>query len=178
MKNPVTENLSRQNQNRLVLILVLLNILVMVIMAVIGRRLLPFNIVQYEMAGSIDAIIPMLNTWKQTGAMSSLFFLLGFDYLFMMVYGFSLWFVCMQVAERFNSLREIIIVLAWCQPIAAMLDAIENFALYQLAMGVKDNILPTIALWTAVPKFVIVFLALVLWLTSGIVWLYRRLFRK
>jgi hypothetical protein len=174
MNNPVIAHLSAQSRQRVIVIALLFNIVIIAAMSRVGVALKPYNIVDFELAGSLDKAQCMLSVWKKNDAMPSLFFVLGFDYLFMLVYSFSLWFVSLHVADVFRSLSRFMIVLAWMQPIAAVLDAIENAALFQIALNADDAHWPLVAWWSAVPKFVIALAAVVMWLTLSAVMLYRR----
>jgi hypothetical protein len=177
MANPILNNLSRLRQRQAIFFLLPLNVLLIVVMLMIERDLVPYSIVDFELAGTMENAQRMLNTWQKAGSMDSLFFLLGFDYLFMLVYSFSLWFVCLQAADIWQRLTKFMIVLAWLQPVAGVLDAIENAALYQLASGSISVYWPGVARWCAVPKFLIALSALALWIVSEVIRGYRLLRR-
>jgi hypothetical protein len=174
---PILNTLFRLGQRQAIFLLLPFNVLLIVVMLMIERDLAPYTIVDFELAGTMENAQRMLNTWQKAGSMDSLFFLLGFDYLFMLVYSFSLWFVCLQTADTWQRLTKFMIVLAWLQPVAGVLDAIENTALYQLASGSTSVHWPGLALWCAVPKFVIALSALALWFVCEGIRGYRLLRR-
>ena len=67
-----------------------------------------------------------------------------------------------QVAR--NPLRAILdvgVILAWAQLGAALLDAVENYALIQVLFGSRQELWPVVARWCAIPKFLIVAAGLV-----------------
>jgi hypothetical protein len=147
-----------------------LNLGIIWVMISVSQVLHPHGMIAFELAGSIEDVEPMLSTWKANHAMNALFFLLGFDYFFMVAYSFALWFACMHVAAKCNGPLEIfMIVLAWLQPIAGLLDAVENGALYHLASGAMDASLPVVAKFAAIPKFVIALSGLGFWIVASIV---------
>jgi hypothetical protein len=176
MNNTVTHHFSPTFQRQLLLILILLNAVIITVMSLIAQALLPFNIVVFELAGTVDVAKEMLETWKQNDVMAELFFLLGIDYLFMLVYSFSLWFVCLQAADYFKSAASALIFLAWLQPVAGILDAVENAALYQLSLGSEDAWWPALSFWCAVPKFIIALAGVLTGIVYLIVHSLRRIF--
>ena len=63
-----------------------------------------------------------------------------------------------------NALRAILdvgVLLAWAQFGAALLDAVENYALIQVLLGSQQALWPAVARWCAIPKFLIVAAGLV-----------------
>lgn len=131
----------------------------------ISQVLHPHSIIDFELAGTLSKVQEMLSTWQKNNAMNALFFLLGFDYFFMVTYSVALWFACLHVATKFSGKFQLfLIVLAWSQPFAALLDAIENGALYHLASGSVDSSLPLVAKYAAIPKFVIALAGVLFWI--------------
>jgi hypothetical protein len=175
MTNPVLNSLSPSSQRQVIFSLLSFNALLIIVMIVIERDLVPYSIIGFEMAGTMENAQRMLATWDNAGTMGSLFFLLGFDYLFMLVYSFSLWFVCLQTADTLQRSMKYMIVLAWLQLLAGILDAIENAALYQLASGSLSADWPMLAWCCAVPKFAIALLGLTSWIVCVVVRGYRQL---
>jgi len=92
-------------------------------------------------------------------------FNLGFDYLYLLAYALLLALACAYLArfhlakgsERFAMLG---FGLAWAMPVAATLDAIENYALLQILLGDPAPGWPALATGCAIPKFGIVAAAL------------------
>ena len=89
---------------------------------------------------------------------------LGLDYLFMVAYAGAIGLGCALVADRLaggNSLLSLVgRALAWGQFGAALLDAIENYALIRLLLGSEGAVWPALAKWCAFFKFAIVALGL------------------
>lgn len=174
MNNPVTRYLSERPRRRTIAILLLLNAAIIAVMSTVGVALKPYTIIDFELAGSWEKASVMLQAWRENDAMPALFFVLGFDYLFMLVYSISLWFVCLHLADVVSSLKRFMIILAWLQPVAAVLDAIENAALFEVALGSDNPVWPVVSWWSAVPKFVIALSGGVFWLALTSVKLFRR----
>lgn len=155
-------------QPRLLAMLVSTTIVLMLVMGILGAPLqtpeAPTGIVSFELAKTHEASQAMLASWDSRARLYAALGI-GFDYLFMVSYALSIALACVRVASRFSGrqagLLRIGIVLAWAQPIAAVLDAAENYALVHIVLGSLDHAWPEFAYYCAVPKFVIVTLGLI-----------------
>lgn len=156
-------------------LLAILNVIVIAVMQSFTQALLPYNIVAFEFAGSPEQAHQMVNTWQENGVLDSVYFLIGFDYLFMLTYSMFLWLACIQLAKAIHGkIKNIIVVIAWLQPLAAILDAIENLALYKIVEGSHEIHWPLLAAWCAGPKFAIAGIGLLTIAIGGIsVWLRK-----
>ncbi|RAW00128.1 hypothetical protein [Pseudochryseolinea flava] len=135
------------------------------VMISISQVLQPHSIIDFELAGTFHRAQQILSTWQENNAMNALFFLLGFDYFFIITYSVGLWFACLHVASKYHGKFQVfLVVLAWLQPLAGLLDAVENGALYHLASGSTDQMLPAVAKFTAIPKFVIALAGVIFWI--------------
>lgn len=153
MTNPAT---AFRNRPVLLFLLATLNILVITVMQSFASSLQPFSIVGFEFAWSPEQAHLMVNTWRENGVLDSVHFLIGFDYLFMITYSAFLWFACLHLAHGLTGkIANTMIILVWAQPLAALLDAVENLALYQIISGSWRPLWPTLAAVCAAPKFVI-----------------------
>lgn len=156
------------------LILAVLNLIVIAVMQSFGTELRPYTIVGFEFALTPENAQQMVGIWKENGVLDSVYFVTGFDYLFMVTYSSFLWLACMRVSRGLSSrLNNVFIVLAWLQPVAAILDAIENLALFQIIEGSWEPVWPTLAAVCAAPKFGIVLLAIMSCL-GGVVFNFLR----
>lgn len=164
MENPIA-HWTRSARSTTILYLAGLNLGIIWVMIGISQILHPHSIIDFELAGNLSEAQVMLETWQKNNAMNSLFFLLGFDYFFMVTYSVALWFAVLHVATKFSGkFQMFLILLAWAQPLAGLLDAIENGALYHLASGSSDSSLPVIAKYAAIPKFVIALTGVAFWI--------------
>ena len=136
----------------------------------------PGGIVTYELAGEMAKTQAILASWDANARVHA-GFNLGFDFLFLIAYPFSIGLGCALVAGGFGSgfLAGIGVLLAWLLPLAGLLDAIENYALIRLLLGSQETTLPALAKWCAIPKFAVVIAGIVYVLGGGAaLWLGKR----
>ena len=144
------------------IILAIVNVIVIAVMQSFGSALKPYSIIGFEFAGTPEKAHVMVEAWQTNGVLDFVFFLTGFDYLFMITYSSFLWLACLSVAEGLPSrLSGFFIVLAWLQPVAALLDAVENLALYKILSGSVKSLWPMLSVACATPKFTIALIAVV-----------------
>ncbi len=118
----------------------------------------PNGIISYEFAGNLANSATMIDSWDEQARVAA-GLNLGLDYLYLVAYPLTIGLGCLLVAGRFRTgslFSQAGIVLAWVQPVAGLLDAVENAALIQLLTGSRLDYLPAIAYWCAAPKFAIV----------------------
>jgi len=165
--------LSDSAQRWALLIFFLMSTLLLTAMHNLDRALIsasaPNGIVSFELAGNIDRANKILTAWGSEGKVHATLSL-GLDYLFLIVYALFISLACVRIARhlkiRFSFLATWGFVLGWAQFLAALLDAIENFALIKLTLGSLRETWPVIARWCALVKFGIVGLGLVYILTG------------
>lgn len=170
--------LSDSGQKRAFLGVFVFTLAAMMCMNIIGNPLVnetaPQGIVSFEFAGTLDAAHRMMESWGEKGLISA-GLSLGFDYLFLVVYALCIALGCVLVARamqnRVKSLFAIGALLAWAQFLAAVLDAIENFALIRVLLGSSAELWPTLARFCAGPKFLIVSAGL-LYIIIGLILLF------
>ncbi len=130
-----------------------------------------FNIVDFELAGSISQVDNIFADWKEPGKIRAAFSL-GLDFLFIALYSTTIALACVWATlkgqERKWTVIFIGIPLAWGQWVAAILDVIENIALIILLFGSKLAALPILAKIAAISKFGLILLGI---LYSAIAWL-------
>lgn len=119
------------------------------------------GIVGYELCGDVDACAAQLTAMHARGATEALAFSLGLDYLFLVAYSTAIAAVLVFAGARLGRpWAKLVGGIAWAQWGAALLDAIENFALWQMLQHGASDPWPSIATVCAVPKFAIVGLGL------------------
>jgi len=154
--------LSASGQKRAFVVLLALTLVVMVSLNALGRPLntevAPLGIVSFELAGELSLARSMVESWGQTGQVYA-GLNLGLDYLFMVAYSSAIALGCVLVARSLS--RRVGLLLAWAQFGAALLDAVENYALIQVLLGSQQVLWPLVARWCAIPKFLIVAAGLV-----------------
>ena len=160
--------LSTSGQKRAFVALLTLTLVVMVGLNALGGPLntevAPLGIVSFELAGELAFAQSMVESWGQTGQVYA-GLNLGLDYLFLVAYSSSIALGCVLVARSLSRRGAFLsfagVLLAWAQFGAALLDAVENYALIQVLLGSQQALWPAVARWCAIPKFSIVAAGLV-----------------
>jgi hypothetical protein len=160
------EWLSLTAQNRALWLLLPLTWLVMFGLQRVGRGLVtkeaPHGILSFEFAGNAAQASAIVGSWLLPGARFDAGLSLGLDYLFMPLYASSIALCCVLLSRGLApALDQIGALLAWAQFVAALLDAIENFALISVLQGTPGDFWPALARNSAIPKFALVVLGLV-----------------
>jgi len=141
----------------------------------------PYGIVSYELAGGVSAAEKILASWDRI-ARERCAFSLGLDYLFMPVYAITISLGCAMASDALQHanwpLGKLGVPLGWLQFLAALLDAIENYALASMLFGGVADPWPQIAAWCAIPKFILIFFGIVYALFGASVVLVNRLTSK
>jgi hypothetical protein len=154
--------LSASGQKRAFIVLFVFTLAVLASMNALGRPLnteaAPLGIVSFQLAGELSLAQSMVESWGQTGRVYA-GLNLGLDYLFMAAYSSSIALGCVLVARGLSP--RVGLLLAWAQFGAALLDAVENYALIQVLLGSQQALWPAVARWCAIPKYLIVAAGLV-----------------
>ena len=138
----------------------------------------PAAIVSYELAGDVEGARAILNSWDDEAKVYA-GFNLGFDYLWMVFYSTTIALGVVWTAEAFKlkgTPAAALNLLAWGQWLAALLDALENAALLMMLFGQPAAPWPQVAYWSAVIKFALVILGILVTLGGAV--LYRLRPRK
>ncbi len=149
--------LSRTHQNRLFIFFFILTIILMVSLQLLGGPLTtdaaPAGIVSYEFASDLTTARQIVQSWGTAGlAYAGLS--LGLDFLFMAAYPIAIGMGCVMVGRRW--LPALGNLLAWGLLAAGLLDAVENIALIRVLLGAETELWPSLARWSAIPKFTLV----------------------
>jgi hypothetical protein len=150
-------------------------ILLMVISQVINAPLrtssAPVSIVSFELAFTKTNAQAMVSSWDTRSKLYAAFGL-GFDYLFMPSYAFTIALACLLVASRLPGWSAALGAwMAWGVFLAAFLDAVENVGLWQTLLGPIGSTWPAISFWCAIFKFTLILLGIAYGLIG---WLFRR----
>lgn len=162
-------------QKRVFVVYLVITLVLMVSLNMIGAPLMtgvaPAGIVSFELAGELPLAQHMIESWGHTGQVYA-GISLGLDYLFIVAYASSIALGSVLVARSLSQQAKFFtavgVLLAWAQLVAAMFDAIENYALIQVLLGAQYEAWPMIAKWCAVPKFIIIAIGL-LYVVIGVV---------
>ena len=125
----------------------------------LAMNVLDGGIISFEFAGDVARAQQMLSSWgaeaKVHAALS-----LGMDYLFLVAYSLVISIACVHIANMLKQgwpmMAAAGLFLAWAQFLAALLDAVENYALVQLLLGSQQNLYPSLAWGCALIKFALV----------------------
>ena len=114
------------------------------------------GIVSFELAGSLQNSIDILNSWDANAKLYAGIGL-GFDYLFMLMYSLLFYTLIKYVAYKSTnaSVSKFGNILAYAMLLAGIFDAIENYALIHLYLGNLDQMFSTVAYYSATIKFLL-----------------------
>lgn len=174
-------HLSPQTQQRALPPLIVVTLALTAVLQLVGRPLqtaaAPLGIVSFELAGTLAAAQAMLASWDLSAQLHAAFSL-GLDYLYMPLYAVTIALACVRVAA--TSLRSpqaaaaLGILLAWGVGLAALLDAVENAALWQVLQGSTAAAWPAVARWCAIVKFALVGAGLFYAGAGAVFYLFRK----
>ncbi|MEO9473929.1 MAG: hypothetical protein ABJG41_00275 [Cyclobacteriaceae bacterium] len=128
----------------------------------------PNGIVSFELAQDLDQSKAIINSWNEqskTAAGLSL----GFDYLYMFIYGGFISLLLLRVKNHFQQkpfLRKTARLALMGVWVAVLFDAIENYALIRLILGDVREVWPSLAFYFASAKFIILLMAVVFFLIA------------
>ena len=150
-------------QKRAIFPVFLLMLVVLAGLVVLGWPLMievaPLGIVSFQLAGELPLSLAIVESWGRSGQVNA-GLSLGLDYLFLFAYASFIGLGCVLLArcfsQRIAALYVVGILLAWAVFGAALLDALENYALIRILLGTQRELWPSVALWSAIPKFLII----------------------
>jgi len=158
-----------------------LTILVMVILNITGRPLTSpaatSGIISYELAGKVDRAQFIIDSWDNQVRVS-VAFNLGLDYLFLVLYSMSIGAAVLWLTDTLttnHTFLRLAHLLAWSLVLAAILDALENGALFTMLVNGASEPWPRVAMVAAVIKFAFVIIGLLYIVIGLFVSLRRRL---
>ena len=152
----------------------------MVVLQVVGGPLqtaaAPQGIVSFEFARTVANAQAIVDSWDAAARIHA-GFSLGFDYLFMPLYSTTIGLACLwagsALRQRGWRLAGLGVPLAWVLWLAAIVDAVENVALWRLLEGSAAP-WPAIAWWAATIKFSLILLGLLYTLLALVVRFLRK----
>lgn len=141
----------------------------------------PGGIVSFELARTpekasqiIASWTPRKGTdlWEQREKLLFAAFGLGVDYLFMPLYSFALAFGTLLATSRHVGwIKSLGALAGWGAFVAALFDAVENFALFRVLLGAYQSSYPAIAALCASIKFGLLIFGLVV---AVVGWIKKR----
>ena len=159
--------IKEKSQTPVFIVAFITTIIIIVGMQFLGKPLVteaaPSGIISFEFAGDIETAQSIIGSWGQEETTYA-GLNLGFDYLFMVGYGITIGLGCVLISHKLkykiNTLFMLGIFLAWGSVLAALLDALENYALIRVFLGSLNEIWPVVAKWCAGVKFFLVALGI------------------
>lgn len=134
----------------------------------------PAGIVSFELARTEQRAAEMLASWSPDARLRAAFGL-GLDYLFMVSYAAAIGLACAHVAASLpNWPARLGRFLAWGLAVAALLDAIENVALWQQLLNGAAGRWALLAWLCASLKFTLVVAGLLFVLAGALLIRQRR----
>lgn len=120
----------------------------------------PDGIITFELAGTPEEATRIVEDWERAGAVDDAGFNLGFDFLYMPLYGAVLAGLVIAVAHRarargHSGLHRLGVVVAWAPFLAVAFDVVETAALVRVLDDPSTSGLPALAKACAVAKFVL-----------------------
>lgn len=172
MRHPL-EFVPQEARKRLFFTLLILTLSLFAIFRILDTPLqtdyAPSGIVSFELAGTPQNAAHIVLTWSAE-AMLNAAFGLGIDYLFMPVYAFALAFGTLLAAGRHAGwLKSLGAVAGYGAFAAALFDAVENYALFQVLLGAFDSSYPMLAAVCATVKFGLLAFGLVVAVAGGVI---------
>lgn len=172
MRHPL-EFVPQEARKRLFFTLLILTLSLFAIFRILDTPLqtdyAPSGIVSFELAGTPQNAAHIVLTWSAE-AMLNAAFGLGIDYLFMPVYAFALAFGTLLAAGRHAGwLKSLGAVAGYGAFAAALFDAVENYALFQVLLGAFDSSYPMLAAVCATVKFGLLAFGLAVAVAGGVI---------
>jgi len=115
----------------------------------------PSGIVSFELARTPETAQSILNSWDENTRLFAAFGL-GLDYLFMPVYALALSLGLLLAGQAKPAwMQGLTAWLGWGALVAALFDAVENYALWQILTGSVNTSFPQLAGICATIKFIL-----------------------
>jgi hypothetical protein len=139
----------------------------------------PSGIVSYEFAGDVGTAAQIIDSWDEIARIYA-GFNLGLDYLYLLLYSTTIAMALLWLTAdlAYRRITGLVLLLAWVQWLAAVLDALENYALFTMLVSGPADPWPQVAWWSAAIKFSLVLAGLLVVLVAGLVQLLTRLTRS
>lgn len=116
----------------------------------------PAGIISFELGRTSANAQEMISSWNDRAQLYAAFGL-GFDYLFMPSYAFTIALACLLAAgRRAGVFSRIGAWLGWGAFLAAIFDALENIGLWHSLVGPVSAPWPDISYWCALFKFTLI----------------------
>lgn len=135
----------------------------------------PMGIISFEFAKDVEKSIKIVDSWQEKNVIKAANINLKYDFVFAFFYiSFISLLIFLVSNKRKNSIKIIGKTLIWAMLFIALLEIVENTSLIQLLTGNIKQVWATIAYYTAIPKFSIVFLSIFYVIVNATLLIFRR----
>ena len=124
-----------------------------------------YGILDLEFVSTAAAVEAILGRWKEAGVLAQVGFIVGFDYLYMPAYGFSLFYGALAAREAFArgpGARRVLTILAFAPLAGAGFDVVENALEARMLFSGATDQLAGLAYAVTMVKFALIAVGLVL----------------
>lgn len=129
-----------------------------------------YGILDLEMVKTAEQVSVITAAWARAEMLPQIGFFMGFDYLYMPAYGFSVFYGALAAREAFaagpGTLRRLLTVLAFAPLAGASFDVVENALEAQMLFHGATDQLACLAYSATVAKFALIAVGLALTLTG------------
>ncbi len=137
----------------------------------------PDGMVAFELTNNIHDARIMVDMWGEKGRLVAAFSL-GLDYLYLIAYALFFGIIAFEIGKKLTGRSALLAKpgywLSWLMILAAVYDAIENFALIRILTGCQYSLWATTAYYFATMKFAIVIVTFVyIFLGLVMIWITR-----
>ncbi|MGB1041928.1 MAG: hypothetical protein ACPGU6_00910 [Tenacibaculum sp.] len=179
MLNSPFKNFSKTKENQFTIIFILLTILVIIPMLILDSYLTndvcKNGIVSFQLAKDINFSKEIINSWSEVAKICA-GISLGLDFLFLLIYPTLIAILIHKTSRltRNKNIQNFGTSLIFGLILAALFDVIENIALIKLSLGNLKQLWSSLAYYFAVPKFIIILLAIVFILFNFVYLLFQK----
>ncbi|RME00656.1 MAG: hypothetical protein D6812_09395 [Deltaproteobacteria bacterium] len=157
-RHPLAE-VSARTRRFLLIATVALTVVMGWIGAPLENETAPLGIVSFELAPDLITSQQIVGSWS-IAEQHRAAFLNGLDFLFLLLYSTTMALFCLEITRSCGAahpfLRRLGFLLAWGQWGAALFDILENIALVWMLVAIPWQVLPPIARFCAIVKFLLI----------------------
>ena len=180
MLKSLFHNISKKSEKKLTISLFFLVVVLIAAMKYFDLPLTndvaPNGIVSFELAKELEVSKNILNSWD-THAKTSAGMSMGLDFLFLIIYASFIALLMHKLNESVwqnTKIYKLVIILMYGVFLAALFDAIENFALIKLLLGDLQQHWSSVAFYFASVKFALLIFGILFIVVSWIAKLLKK----
>lgn len=132
----------------------------LVFMALMNRAIAPLTgpeIIAFELCNTVEKTTAMIQDWQQRSLIGTFIHSLYWDIAYPILYASLIGLACLWSTEDLSfTWKSISKKLAIAMAFAALLDFVENYAMYSSVMAGPTTLSVSVSFWAASLKFVII----------------------